>query len=286
MIEFPGHPLVFTSWFPGCAEPDVLRKLAVEAGAAGVELRYLHDDARRIAESPLSLSFHLPTLPGEEVAHNLLTGETLCLFADKGSDALALSDMPFLSYHLGFSCEKVQKIVGPDLACSPTLPREEVIGRIAATVKRLKDLSGKDILVENMDYGPTGALEYVCEPETIREICERAGCGALLDIAHAEVSAEPLGLSEEDYLGRMIGQLADIVREVHINAPRNGKDAHLSPTERELGWLRRLLAAGAQPEIVVLERDWSDREGAEFVDIIAPEARVLLDLCRDFPSGA
>lgn len=281
----PEHPLVFTSWFPRCAEPDTLRKLAEEAGVAGLELRYLHDDARRIAKSGLSLSYHLPTLPGEEVAHNLLTDETLRLFEAEESERLGLSDMPFLGYHLGFSCEKVRKVVGPDLSCSPTLPREEVTERIVGTLQRLKALSGREILVENMDYGPTGALEHVCEPECVREICDRAGCGALLDIAHAKVSAAPLGLSEEDYLGRMIEHLAPVVREVHINAPRDGRDAHLAPTEREMGWLRRLLEAGARPLVVVLERAWASMEGAEFADAIKPEAQALVELCRGFPRG-
>ena len=282
-MENPSPPPVFVSWFPGCAEPETLDKLSADTRAAGVEMRHLDDDARAISASDLRLSFHLPTPPQEQVMVNLATEDILTPYREGRMGLLSLSDAPFVGYHCGYSCLRVRKMVGPEQALSPTLGREETADRIAATITELRRLTGKRVLVENMDYGPTGAMEYVCEPPFIRELCERAGCGAIWDIGHALVSAAPLGSSENDYMESFVSELAPLLGEIHINSPSDGMDAHLPATRRELDWLRRMLAAGARPHCVVLERAWGEESGPHFAERLKPEVAQLLEMCSDFP---
>jgi uncharacterized protein (UPF0276 family) len=149
---------------------------------------------------------------------------------------------------------EVEKRHGPELAVSPTLSREETEARIGATVSELTLLTGREILLENMDYGPTGALEYVWEPQFLRACAEAWGCGTILDIAHAIVSAAPLGLTTKSYLEALIGETAHLVRSIHVNAPCNGLDMHLPATPEVLHWLHRALSAGARPATIILER--------------------------------
>jgi uncharacterized protein (UPF0276 family) len=279
-------PPLFVSWFPGCAEPAVLRALAERCGVEGVEVRYLDADAQAVLTSGLDLAFHLPTPPGEPVAINLVTEDILAPYRAGRMALVRESDAAFVGYHCGYSCERVQKNVGADLALSPTLGRQETAERMVAVIRELKRQTGKDVIIENLDYGPTGAMEYVCEPAFIRQVCEAAACGFLWDIAHALVSAPPLGLDEHGYMESFIRELGPLTREVHLNSPREGLDAHGPPTERELTWLRRLLRAGGTPHAVTLERDWRGLQGLDVVDALTHEVRAVRDMIGPGPGGA
>ncbi len=268
-------PLLLASWFPGCSDEDALRLLK-DAGVDGIELRHLGDEAARIRKAGLLVSFHLPTPNGEEPRINLCADDFCAPFKDGRMKGLALSDISFLGFHLGYSCLEARKVAGgPDLPLSPTLSEMETLSRIARTVRELRALTGREILVENLDYGPTGALEYVCEVPFIRRLCEESGCGLIWDISHAMVSAEPMGLTVVQYLSSYIKQLSPFVREIHLNRAHDGKDAHLPAGEEEHGWLRRGFEAGMRPIAVTLERHWGNESGAVFAARLAEELREL-----------
>lgn len=277
-MEFSRDPLVFVSWFPGCSDQTVLEFLAKDVGVDGIEMRYVGDEARKIADSGLLVSFHLPTLPGDHIQINLASDEVLAPYREGRMGLLELAGVPFLGYHFGYSCARVQKVNGPDVALSPTISREETAERIGATVQELTAITGKEVLVENMDYGPTGALEYVCEAGFTRQVCEEYGCGFIWDIGHGIVSAGAKRLTEEQYMGSYVEQLSRYVREIHINSPGYGKDLHLPATDRELGWLKRMLDAGAQPYALVVERAWGNLEGRHFADVLAPEVQAVREV--------
>jgi len=283
MNEFAKSPLLLVSWFPGCADGRVLRLLKSEGGIDGVEVRYLDEEAAFIRDAGCLVSFHLPTLPGEELRGNLCDKNLLVPFQTGRMGKLALSDIGFLGFHLGYSCMKAEKVAGgPDRPLSATLSRGETFTRIAKTLIELRELTQREILVENMDYGPAGALEYVCDVGFMRELCEATGCGVIWDIAHAMVSAEPLGLCVEAYMDSFIQELAPFIKEVHVNSAHEGKDAHFPAGEAELGWLRKLLGAGANPTAVSLERHWGDQSGYDFAAVLVPELRMLRQIIAAF----
>ncbi len=249
-----GGPLLLVSWFPGCSEPDVMARLRA-GGIDGIELRHVDEESLRIRDAGMVVSFHLPFLNDSTPPEINLASERILRPYREGSMAgLAASCLPFLGFHFGYSALEVEKRHGPEMALTPTLSREETAARIGATVAELATLTGKEIVLENMDYGPTGALEYVCEPQFLRLCAEAWGCGTILDIAHAMVSAAPLGWTTERYLEALITETAHLVRSIHVSAPLNGLDMHLPATPEVLHWLRRVLCAGARPATIILER--------------------------------
>ncbi len=253
-MQTDDDPLFLVSWFPGCSEPDVMARLS-SGGIDGFELRHVDEESLRIRAAGMVVSFHLPFLnDGTPPEINLANESILHPYREGRMAGLAASCLAYLGFHFGYSALEVQKRHGPEVAVSPTLSREETAARIGATVAELANFTGREILLENMDYGPTGALEYVCEPQFLRICAEAWGCGTILDIAHAMVSAAPLGRTTESYLEAMIGETTHLVRSIHVNAPREGLDMHLPATPEVLRWLRRARSAGARPSTIILER--------------------------------
>jgi hypothetical protein len=122
-------------------------------------------------------------------------------------------------------------------------------------VRRVRELprrAGVPVILENPDPvagWPNGEIQ----PERISSILEETGCGLLLDVAHARLSAERLGVTAEDYLSRLP---MDRVVQIHASGPRTRGgylcDAHepLQAADYELlefAWRR------SKPQVVTLE---------------------------------
>jgi uncharacterized protein (UPF0276 family) len=122
--------------------------------------------------------------------------------------------------------------------------RERAIENIIRNGKRLSGWAGVPLLLENYNYHPTNAYEYVCEPDTFSMLIDAIGCDVLLDVAHARISAHNMGWSDPHryFEALPLGK----VLEMHINQP--GYDAqtgqiidHHAPLQPEdltlLPWL-------------------------------------------------
>lgn len=131
-------------------------------------------------------------------------------------DALGRTRAPWLSIHLGFGASEVF-FEGRAMAGSGTLGREELFGNVCRNVRALAAAIPVPLILENLDYNPTGAYEHVCEPEFIAAVLEATGTGLLLDLAHARVSAARFGRPIEDYLD---GLPLDRVLQLHVSGPR------------------------------------------------------------------
>jgi len=136
--------------------------------------------------------------------------------------------------------------------------RERCLANIVRNGKQLKEWVGVPLLLENYNYHPTNAYEYVCEPETFSELVAEIGCEMLLDLAHAQISAFNMKWpSARDYLAAL--PLAK-VREIHINHPYddNGKqmlDRHLPIGEADLDLLSWTLERTPNAEVITIESD-------------------------------
>lgn len=133
------------------------------------------------------------------------------------------------------------------------LSEGEALDILGANVRFLRERLPVEIKVENLNYFPTGAYEWVCEPEAISRCLSSAGIELLLDLAHALISAHNLGCDAEDYLSRLP---LDCVSELHVS--RAGlvggiwEDTHEVPEEREFELMEFVLAR-APVELVTLE---------------------------------
>lgn len=168
-------------------------------------------------------------------------------------ERMALSRSPWFSLHLGFSVEEVDFYDEAMQGLSPLQPRELVLERCIARLKQLKSLLPLPILIENLDYNPTQAYEYVCEPAFIQEVLAETDTWLLFDLAHARVTAQAFGVPVEDYIAQLP---LEKVRQIHLNRPgwRNGRlvDAHLALEADDYQLLEQILSR-CQPLSVTLE---------------------------------
>jgi len=150
--------------------------------------------------------------------------------------ALMATRAPWLSVHLGFSAESVT-FQGGFQTASVTLERSVLVDRLIRNVDALKAAIEVPLLLENLDYNPTGAYEHICEPEVISSVLEATDTYFLLDLSHAQVSASRLGYTVDDYLAQLPLRR---VRQLHVNGPRpvgdTLKDVHetMRPYDYEL----------------------------------------------------
>lgn len=140
-------------------------------------------------------------------------------------------------------------------------PRAHCLANILRNGKRLKEWVGIPLLLENYNYHPTNAYEYVCEPETFSSLVEEIGCEMLLDLAHAQISAFNMKWpSVHDYLAALP---LHKVREIHINHPYddNGKqmlDRHLPISEADLDLVSWTLERTPNAQVITIESESPD----------------------------
>ena len=83
----------------------------------------------------------------------------------------------------------------------------------------VKRFGAKRVIAENAPYRPTGTLlRPAAEPAFITRVVQETGCGLLLDISHAMISAHHMGMSAQEYMSQMpVEQL----RELHFAGVHN-----------------------------------------------------------------
>ena len=142
-------------------------------------------------------------------------------------DRLQLAASPWFSLHLGFSCAEVDFLDEAMQALSPVLPEEIVFERSVQCINQLVEILPVPVLIENLDYNPTGAYEYICSPDFIRRVLEQTNTFLLLDLAHAQVTASAMQVPVEEYISQLP---LEKVRQIHLNRPgwRDGRlvDSH------------------------------------------------------------
>lgn len=88
---------------------------------------------------------------------------------------------------------------------------EESLDVVARHVEQTQEALGRRILVENPSSYFAFANSTRGEPEFLSELCERSGCGLLLDVNNVYVSACNNGFDAGDYLDKInVGQVGEI----------------------------------------------------------------------------
>ncbi|MDI9848732.1 DUF692 family protein [Rhodoblastus sp. 17X3] len=146
----------------------------------------------------------------------------------------------------------------PDLL---PLPYDEAaLRRVAGKIDSVQQALGREILIEN----PATYLRFrgdaLSEPQFLRELCEIAGCGLLLDVNNVHVSAINHGFDAEDYLDAFP---LERVGEIHLAGHAESRDAHGAfliddhggPVADEVWALYRHVIARAGPRPTLIEWD-------------------------------
>ena len=134
-------------------------------------------------------------------------------------EMLDTAKSPWLSTGIGASAEPQAHRDGPyrEGDARDLQTREKVIENITRHGRRLREWAGVPLALENFNYHPTNAYEYICEPELFCSLLDAIQADMLLDLAHARISAHNMKWpSLQDYL---LALPLDKVREIHFNRP-------------------------------------------------------------------
>jgi uncharacterized protein (UPF0276 family) len=167
-------------------------------------------------------------------------------------------DTPYLNLHLAPSAEEFPELPA-DSADSEHLQlvAEHVLADVEAATRRF---GASRVIVENIPYRAGGKLlRAAAEPQLIGDVVRATGCGLLLDISHARISAASMAIDEREYMRQLP---VDRIRELHITGTAYDEAGvlrdHLAMREEDwpvVEWVLERFRAGewAQPWMVALE---------------------------------
>ncbi len=151
------------------------------------------------------------------------------------------------------------------------------LARVADHVKQAMDALGVPMAVENISYYLPPGRDEMAEPDFLSELCDRAGCGLLLDVNNAFVNATNFGFCAREWLKR-----APLERAVQIHvaggewldAPMDQRlliDTHGAEVPEPVHDLLAFALPRTGPVPIVLERD----HAIPPLDALLDEVRVL-----------
>lgn len=166
---------------------------------------------------------------------------------------------PYVNLHLDSFPEDF-----PGMALDTTDPHDTA--RIAdalldGTRLLVERFGAERVIVENVPYhGLEGKVIRPCiEPAVIRRVVEETGCGLLLDISHARLSARSIGVDEQFYLAQMPGERLSELHVTGIGPNREGQlRDHMALTGEDwpfVEWVLERVRGGewAQPAVMAFE---------------------------------
>ena len=136
--------------------------------------------------------------------------------------------------------------------------KQEMIENANKNFKIIKSILGGDvdIAVENNNYYPTDAYQYVTDPEFITEIVVTNNIKFLFDIAHAQVTAHNRNIALDYYIN---GLPLDNTVQLHICSPEidvesdMAFDAHNYPDDEKLDLVRNLISMYSSIKYLTVE---------------------------------
>jgi uncharacterized protein (UPF0276 family) len=115
---------------------------------------------------------------------------------------------------------------------------EYVTGKTVEDVHAVVRRFGPErVIVENHGGGRGRILPPAYLPAAIRRVVEETGCGFLLDISHARLAADYLGLDQRDYIEMLP---VEHCREIHITGIRRFEGR----------WLEKVRQSGAGTQVI------------------------------------
>jgi uncharacterized protein (UPF0276 family) len=158
----------------------------------------------------------------------------------------------FVSDHLSWS--RIEGFNSHDLLPLPYT--QEALAILCANVDRAQTALGRAMLVEN----PSSYIAFdgadMTEWEFIDALCDRTGCGLLLDVNNVFVSATNHGFDAIAYLD---GIPVDRVRQIHLAGHSQGRelliDTHDAPVCADVWDLYAYILPKLGPVATMIERD-------------------------------
>ncbi len=184
-------------------------------------------------------------------------------FARKMAKVNAALGAKWSSDHLCFT-----KVGGKHIGQLTPFPyTKESLASTVRNVKEVQQALGAPFLLENISqYFAFGGADYD-EPEFVRELVKRTGCGLLLDVANLHNNATNLGLDPKDWLDRY--PLESVV-QLHLAGSEyvDGKllDTHGGPVLEPVWDLTERVCEAADVRAALIERDQTFELGDLFAE--------------------
>lgn len=152
------------------------------------------------------------------------------------STTLSKKKLKLVSFHIAAACTKPVLDGFMFLPGGDMLRREELCANVCANLEWLRSLACTkklEISVENNNYYPTEAYEYITDGKFISEIVIDNNIGFLFDLAHAHVTAVNRRKNIYDYVEELpMARLSQIHVSRHgIRSDGIAWDAHHAPDE-------------------------------------------------------
>jgi uncharacterized protein len=162
------------------------------------------------------------------------------------------SNSPWLSLHITFLLPGIRRLFVKRRWYIPKIPLIDSPKEYVNAIKKLNHDLGIPILVENPD--PIEKYTNIEKNiEIIQKILQETNSYLLLDIGHARLSAQRMGISPEEYISQLP---MSKVTQVHVSGPRekNGVliDAHEPLQEIDYKLLEFVLGL-SNPKVLTLE---------------------------------
>jgi uncharacterized protein (UPF0276 family) len=157
---------------------------------------------------------------------------------DKVRQLADITGTPFINLHLD-----AKQSYYPDFSVDSTNASEveKVFAIILSDVMGVAEHFGPErVIIENSPYradeGNTMRLSVL--PELITRVVNETGCGLLLDISHAIISARSLGMRPDDYIFQLpMGRLKELhFAGIHQDQVNGRWIDHLSIQENDWRW--------------------------------------------------
>ena len=175
---------------------------------------------------------------------------------------------PFLvSEHLAWSVQ--DGLYFPDLLPFPRTT--EALLRIVRNIDIVQAALGRPILIENPSlYIPLDGHEW-SEPDFLRQLVRRTGCGLLVDVNNVAVSANNLGFEPVAWLDALpFEAIGEIHLAGHRPDPQHGAalliDSHDEPVSEDVWALYEHLVARTGSRPTLIERDGNLPAFAELLE--------------------
>jgi len=165
---------------------------------------------------------------------------------------LTQTNTPYINLHLGASLKAY-----PDITCD-SIAQADMERVLEATIRDteavVRRFGADKVIVENIPGGRRdNHLQLCAMPEFINGVVEATGCGLLLDISHARLSAHQVGWDVKPYINSLP---VHRLRELHITGVQEIGDSLLA-------WIRNLIDAGlyaphSDEELEAMRGEWID----------------------------
>jgi uncharacterized protein (UPF0276 family) len=162
-----------------------------------------------------------------------------------------LSNPEWISEHIAFT-----RSAEVDLGhLNPVPPTQEMLEQISENAIALSEACGKPLILENITshLRMQGEMD---EPEFMNQLCDKAGCGLLLDVTNLYINSKNHGFDPLEWLQQLNPEL---IVQLHIvgYSYREGRwhDSHREPIQDDLLELCHAVLEYAPVEAIILERD-------------------------------